>query len=412
MKVKISINNLLLNIFCVIIGVYSSFYYFNFGFPQIYLLYLCLILLLLSKPNLRNVFSNSNLFALYAITIVVSFIGLIVGGFNVTGINYFISIVVLILIFSMCKDNTVLLKKLYKMLFAFSAVSVISIYYEFLAPDSFFSISKNLLSTGSYSTLVHVYTRSGAYCGLAGYSSLAAFSCVVLCACTFSGLFGSTKRLTIKRKAFNISGFLAGLFALILTTKRSLFMAMIISGILVFVYTKNLSRRAKHSLLILAGISIFVLFYFVRDTESVVSFLQRFQYSSGTDFSSGRSDILEKALSYLGSNWVLGYGTGMGTAYSNSLGIGGGLHNIYIQCLFENGFIGLIVWIALFIKNLRDVFVLRYDQTRPFVMLSMFIQLSFLIYGFFGNPLYDLCIFCIYIISTALPSYSLSDSCN
>ena len=343
------------------------------------------------------------------IIIIISVCGLFLSGFSSAGINFVISLAVIFVILSICKTNITIVRKLYKTIFAFSIISVASIYYEFLVPESFFAIAKNILSVGSYNTLVHVYSVSNAYCGLSGYSSLSAFSCVILCACTFSKLFVSTNVSTIKNKVLNIAGFLAALFALILTTKRSLFIAIIVAALLVFVLTKNLKRSAKYSLLLLAAVGVFVLFYFVRDSVNVISFLQRFQYSNNADFSSGRNEIIEKAINYLGSEWLFGFGTGTGAIYSNSLGVGGGLHNIYLQILFENGVPGLIAWIYLFIKNLKDVLAFRYDQSRPYVMTAIFMQICFFIYGFFGNPLYDLCIFGSYIISTVLPIYTINE---
>lgn len=406
-NMRVSIRNIFIYFFSLLMGLYSNFYYFKYGFPQVFFLYFGLLLLILCEPKVKYINIRENWISI--LVLFVCLFGLVVGQFNSIGVNYFISLLVLFIIAGICQSNYCLVKKIYSTLFVFSFLSVLSIYSEYMAPESFFSLAEKFMSTGSFNTVVHIYSRSNAYGGLAGYTSLASFSCIIVCAYTFTKLI---ECISYKKRAgiiINSIGFVAALFAVILTSKRSLFLAIIIAAMLGLICCKHLSRTSKICMIIVAIIAAFIMFYFAGDNDSVSGFIQRFSYSNNGDFSSGRDVIIAQAREYLGRNWIIGNGTGTGTVFSNSISIGGGLHNIYYQIMFENGIMGLILWVMFFLKNLKDVLKYRYDMSRPYIMTSLFIQVCFIIYGFFGNPLYDLCIFCSYILSTTFLHYEIGE---
>ena len=65
-------------------------------------------------------------------------------------------------------------------------------------------------------------------------------------------------------------------------------------------------------------------------------------------------------------------------------------HNIYFQTLCEMGIVGFIALCTLLIVGLnRKIQIIQSGRGTEFDLLSAFIQLFFIIYGFFGNPLFS-----------------------
>lgn len=81
-----------------------------------------------------------------------------------------------------------------------------------------------------------------------------------------------------------------------------------------------------------------------------------------------------------------------------------GLHNIYLQILYDHGLLGLIVYLAFFAYNLFMA-IKRRDS------MSIFVQCLILTYGVSGNPIYSNSFFFAYIIfSTAVANTTCDDA--
>jgi O-antigen ligase len=79
-----------------------------------------------------------------------------------------------------------------------------------------------------------------------------------------------------------------------------------------------------------------------------------------------------------------------------------------VQIVFENGIIGLVLWGAFFVNNMKRVIRAIKIHGNIQLYLSFFVQVLFLLYGLFGNPLYDEPQLCSYCIFSAI-SYGYSE---
>lgn len=127
--------------------------------------------------------------------------------------------------------------------------------------------------------------------------------------------------------------------------------------------------------------------YFIFTNDYIVAFMGRF---SGSNITTGRNVFYKNAISdFLRGNFLTYFfGKGTGTAYliNNT-----GLHNVYLQILYDHGILGIILYAAFFVLNLKDAIQNRY-------FYSMCLQIMFLAYCMTGNPLYDYYFFIPYLI--------------
>ena len=85
-------------------------------------------------------------------------------------------------------------------------------------------------------------------------------------------------------------------------------------------------------------------------------------------------------------NYLFGKGTGSAFLINST-----GLHNVYLQILYEHGALGIVLYTSFFILNLRNAVKNSY-------FYSMCLQIMFLAYCMTGNPLYDYYFFIPYLI--------------
>ena len=118
------------------------------------------------------------------------------------------------------------------------------------------------------------------------------------------------------------------------------------------------------------------------------------RFTEPEDISSGRFDIYDIILESFKENMFFGHGTS-----SFDYLYAYGAHNIYLQLLYENGIFGLLLWIILFVKVLikafKRVFV---NQNNFYDYLNVFMQVMYLTYAFFGNPLYNHALIIFYFV--------------
>ena len=81
---------------------------------------------------------------------------------------------------------------------------------------------------------------------------------------------------------------------------------------------------------------------------------------------------------------------------------GNDAHNIYLQITSELGIVGICFYMLFFIYNYS--YALKRVNMSESMMYSIYYQTFFLIYGFSGNPLYQLCILFMYIYILCLNS--------
>ena len=208
------------------------------------------------------------------------------------------------------------------------------------------------------------------------------------------------------------------LFALAMTGKRGPIIFCVITVFYCYTapaqYLQKLKRYWKIFLLVGA---VAVIFEVYSETFSSLPIVQRAvdtitRYNRGEDYSSGRFRLYAWAWKLFQRNPWLGIGWGAyraTTAGNATLARPMEAHNIYLQLLCENGIIGFVCFIALFLVFWNST-RLAYCQCRQhppskpnawtgLVYFSFAYQTFFLMYGVTGNPLYDSFFQMMYILS-------------
>ena len=177
-----------------------------------------------------------------------------------------------------------------------------------------------------------------------------------------------------------------------MTSKRGIFIATIIAFLLSIVLDKDIKIQEiekRHIIGIGIGIvlAIIGIIYLVETNDYVIAFIDRF---TGNNITTGRNVFYENAIKIFSQGSIgtllIGYGTGSAYLINKT-----GLHNVYLQILFDHGLIGLALYGSFFIINIRNAIKKRY-------FFSMCLQIVFLIYCITGNPLYDYYFFIPYLL--------------
>ena len=212
-----------------------------------------------------------------------------------------------------------------------SIAVVFSSIVHFMAPEWFNALMRQVLRSDAYSQLMWSYTVDSAYSGFSAYTPNTTFSAAIVFGTSFLHLIGEGNPPIFKNKLLNIALMVLSLFSIILCSKRGIFVATIAAlFILMFFLYKGTGLFAKLLCVSLIFIFCLMILYFTNDL--VAAFLNRF--ISG-DFMTGRDVIYSSLMEdFWKSNFMTGRGTGAAYAIAQS-----GAHNIYLQILYDHGFI-------------------------------------------------------------------------
>lgn len=266
--------------------------------------------------------------------------------------------------------------------------------FQFLCPDSFY-IFFNKIASGDWLADNIEFYRGGRLCGITNQTGINGFILSIFVIITFNKLLNCSNRLL--RYCYFIL-LIASLFLLGMTGKRLFFIGVIF----VFILDWYLKFRQKKSKIKYLGfsiiISIIMIFFF--DYLGIIdNLIDKFivQYSAG-DITNGRIGLWLDTLKIWKEHIFLGVGIrGISSMMMAT-------HNVYIQLLADIGIIGAIIfYIALLYPAYNLLKKLKRKENIDYVMMvSLSIQLFFLIYCFTGNPLYDHKMMWIYAISVGL----------
>ncbi|MBP3191896.1 O-antigen ligase family protein [Natronogracilivirga saccharolytica] len=194
-----------------------------------------------------------------------------------------------------------------------------------------------------------------------------------------------------KSKAFNIFSFVAlFVFLLIAITsgsRQSILVFSIYTLFLFFyIYIKNITNSQKPSFLILS--SLLIVGYSVYSlTEDW--FMQRFInpviHRTTTSSDETRLDILEAGYDIIINN---PFGIGAGNAYSM---LGKYPHNGYLGFIMENGVVGFIFLLIIFIYTIRKYLTIKEGNSLSMLFMQIYIVLAIimtLMNDLFREPIY------------------------
>ena len=381
-KVKIKNDHRILSAWIIICGLLYIFaYQFTLPFQPVVFLYgMVFGLIVMTLFTDRIILSNH--MAIFGLVVVSSFIGLIYTTMEAEGLREAILFTFFLGMFALSLINPAFIRIFTKWIYICSIVFVISTVIHFLSPDLFNSWMKQVLRPDVYEDLMWSYDVDHTYAGLAGLTPNTTFSAAIVFGYSFLHLINKEEMPIIKNRMQNIILLVLSVFAIVICSKRGIFLAVIIALLVVLFYIyKGKHFFARFMGMALVATIIMIILYFTSDFVS--AFFNRF---TGDDITTGRDDIYRNVWNdFVKSNILIGRGTGATYKVANA-----GAHNIYLQILYDHGAILSIPYYIFLIYN----YVLAFKNKCP---LSIFVKTMFLVYGLVGNPLYSNMFMMIYL---------------
>ena len=329
-------------------------------------------------------------------SIVVSCISVGIGGWSNEGTSTVKWLFLAVLLYQLILLVKVNPKVVIKILFIFSTIFLLMTYLQFANVEIVDIINSYLLNAEDLQTNYQAKLW-GSYYGITSSNFLNAFYISI-----FSAVFSAKILNCKKRYLVNCFMYIVGILTIFLTGKKGLIIANILAFFICLIVTE------KTKIILLIKRFILVLFtgggilFFINLKTSIISNIMQLTIESD-DVSNGRFAMYSMAWNNIEKNFVLGQGWG-----SSYILFSQGVHNIYIQLLYEIGIIGVFLFILFFIFNLScnigNIKKCIDREEKIILVFCLYIQIVFLIYGMSGNPLFYYSTLLIYFIVLAMQS--------
>ena len=392
--IKLGITLLVIRIFFSTVG------YLSFGYPIIEFLIFVMMLCnaRINKNKLSISFTDRLMwFAFIFFTLFTSFFSVeVVGTFRFSLLYIFIISITIFL------DTIEGWQRRYiKITLNLSILFTVSTILLYIFEDKFLGLVSFLYTSEQLNKIILMYSRNF-YSGIGNQVGFTGFFISIGVLIVFS------RYMTNKRNIY-LFGMLFMFTGLILTAKRGFLVAIVLT--MIFVYVLSLRGKRKHMFvnffnIIKALIGVFIVgLIFYNVFIPTMTLYDRFFLT--TDFTSGRVYIYGILYDMFLDRPIIGHGFNFFNRYMYSTygsAIDG--HNIYLQLLTEVGIIGfcfiLSAFIVTFIRTLKIFYKENDSEIKFYLLVSISVQLFFILYGFVGNPIYDHQFFMIYMFSTSL----------
>lgn len=311
-----------------------------------------------------------------------------------SGIRFAIAKILVVLIFAYFSNFYGWEKTFFKIFFVVSIIHAIAILIDYIAPDVINSINRLIMQNDLYAGTLRL--RAGNYVG--GLATQVSFAATYV---GFAVIFCIARLFTVKKNAINLLFLFVSMFALLLTAKRGAVLAAFIAALVgMIVAFSKLNRKTKKSkwALFFGVCLILAAIYFIYKTGVIDQLFNR------ENFFSRRDIMWEKLFEGISaSNILLGHGTG---AVNNVLSLSA--HNIYIQMIYENGIVGLVLFITILSIVLKKTISLLYSKDLSgdsvlYLVASLLYQIFFIVYGLTDSVFYNNVMFVPYALMAALP---------
>ena len=328
---------------------------------------------------------------LFGLVAFVSFLGLFYSEMLEEGLRESLLFCLFFFVFLLSRGSLNMVKRFVKWVYIISVLVTVTVIIHSLVPEQFNEFAEGILRKDCYDQLMWSYTVDNAYAGVSAYTANAALFAAIAMGQSFLNLYPKYGTPVIKNKLVNILFVIIGVYAVILCSKRGVFLA-VIGGVIVLLASIYRKRSFFLRMVgVIAACSLLMIILY-KTNETVATFLDRFIKTE--NFYTGRDEIFRKILdSFFDGNVFVGYGTGATYKIYAS-----GAHNIYLELLYDHGVIFSLPFFALFAVN-------YYKAAKNKARMSLFVQSVFLIYGFSGNPLYTNMFMLIYVFYTLYASY-------
>lgn len=382
------------------VSLYIFFAHFNYPFSQSLLLDIgiAFALFLLGSGFTLTIYKGIKL---YFVILLITGIGCFYTAYPTMAIRQFVFFTVygILLWLAMKEERYAIVAR--RFMYVFALVGMISVYVQFFFTEQVNLFIQRWFRPIVYENVLWSNKIDGSFTGVTPSVSMASFSMAIVffvSAEKVIGFFYQTEEEKAKSHLNLVAliFMMMSLFGIVLTNKRGIFLAVVLAFLLSGVLDRNISARRLTAnkfliLCIFAAAVCLISMYFLSGNEQVAHFIERFQ-DNRKGLLSGRTDFYYRALAEYSSSgpFTLFFGKGTAAAYAiNNTGI----HNVYLQILFDHGIVGVVIYLTFFIYNLKVAVKKRYYY-------SMSLQIVFLAYCMTGNPLYDYFFFIPYLLNT------------
>lgn len=343
----------------------------------------------------------------YMVFLFIWYIGCFYSPDTLKGLGYAFSFTVALMLQYFVRNADFKEKKIMRWITLIAIALCMSVILQPIMPDSIEKIASGFSYTSSQVTDMKLWAKNGWYSGLFPDRAPAAFFGVVLSGMGMYYFYHIWSReLPKKKKKYLLilsAAFIAvGLYCILLTAKRGLLLGCMASIFFNYIINKKANKGSIFNICFVVAILVVIIWILANNLEAAQPIIEKFEDKD--NFYTGRIDIYENIYAQISKSPILGSGTASANYY---LGIGG--HNIYLTVMMENGIIGAISFVAALITSLvytvRNAFYIgkyRLKNITPTIVLSIYFQMFFIVYGFSGNPLYDNYILYFYVFALLL----------
>lgn len=271
-----------------------------------------------------------------------------------------------------------------------------------VSPD----LHREMISYFPYSAeeryLVEAWSRNRWFCGFFPDRAPAAFFSSMLCGV---GVYFLVKNKRKERVILRYLGFVLyflGVWGIFLTAKRGLLFGMLLATFVCYIIVRRMEGKP-----IIAFISEVIIVLVIGGLIIInleVSQVMLSRIFESEDFFTNRLGIYGLIIENIKTHFFSGTGT---ASADTLLGVGG--HNIYLTVLMENGIIGVLVFVVVFVheivKTIKNVLITasrNYREYTAVLIFSLYVQIFFVVYGMSGNPLYDNYILNFYFVGVLI----------
>ncbi len=321
----------------------------------------------------------------YFLSIVVIGAGIVYSTNNRDGITHLLHYVItFIVVLQLSKNNVDTAKYINKMLVTIGYTCVFFTILQMIFPSIVNSLVDLLYSERS-AWMHHYYASSKhSYYGICPTS----YENSLLCSfALFDAIISILSKKKTKSKYYIV--LMICILSIVATQKRGIILSALVAIIVylaVFYFDRSESLRAKVAITFLAIFACFGIIWFLNFSVIGNALVERLVFNGEDISTSGRSEIYSTLLNDIDKNVWFGHGSG---ATYGVISIGA--HNIYIQLLYDNGIIGLSIFVIFFLNNLISAYSIiktADEEYKPIVTFSFICQVVYITYGFSGNPLY------------------------
>lgn len=359
----------------------------------------------------RGRYFNS-LIAVWIVLTLLCFIGVVRGDSITTSVFYVLCLFILLL----CEKISI--KSLFDGLkwIKYSGIFfALGCYWQYIFPNQYYERVYPLFGADYQQSIRRQFTFHKM---CTGFTFQTAVTAQFIIMGIMAALYLYTMHKSNKSKIISIIEIVLMLGGLILTGKRSPILNFGAAFIVVDILTVKRNKTGNRIVAVALGLVIaLTAIYFLGplfsgSRNTLVRFLEFTTFEDIGEATNGRLFLYIQAISEFMKHPIFGIGWGR---YSRIYHMTGA-HNIYLQLLCECGIIGFLfaVWGMFFtlFKTIKMLLGKSLDVNSPSGILlkcSVFIQIYILVYGLFGNPIYDqnyLLMYCMGIMLSVVVAFN------